>query len=160
MMLSLKDPVVHNKEDTLLCSICIYSMFTDCLDKEYQTCTCHDVPESAVKLVCWLLQLQEEYHSFDTADPHHLYNVKCMSILMHEFCGLDSGAAKCCCCQATSTVEESSMKHHHPASHHVVKTVDLVSKTESIKDSLSEFSHSSSSVCTVLSQVENEVANI
>ncbi|EFW14287.1 conserved hypothetical protein [Coccidioides posadasii str. Silveira] len=148
-MLLLKDSVAHNKEDTLSCSICVYSMFTDCLDEE-----------STIKLVCQLLQLQEEYHSFDTADPCHPYNIKCMSILVHEFHGLDSGATKYCCCQVTSIVEEPSMKHHHPASHHVVKTMDLMSEMESTKDSLSEFSHSSSPVCTVLSQVENKVVNI
>ncbi|EFW16413.1 predicted protein [Coccidioides posadasii str. Silveira] len=177
MMLSSKNSVAHNEEDTLLCSVCVYSIFTDHLDEgksclwntkkkscfyclECQTHTCYNVPESTIKLVCWLLQLQEEYYSFDTADLCCPYNIKCMSILMHEFCELDSEAAKHCHCQATFTVKEPSMKHYHPASCHVAKTVDLVFKTESIKDSPSEFSCSSSPVHTVLSQIENEVANI
>ncbi|EFW14093.1 predicted protein [Coccidioides posadasii str. Silveira] len=176
-MLSSKDPVAHNKENTLPCFICIYLMFTDHLNEgksclwntekescshclEHQTHICYNIPESTIKLVHWLLQLQEEYYSFNAANPCHLYNIKCMSILMHEFCGLNSEATKHHHCQTTSTVKESSMKHHHPASCHVAKTMDLIFKTESTKDSLSEFSYLSSPVHTVLSQVENEVANI
>ncbi|EFW21774.1 conserved hypothetical protein [Coccidioides posadasii str. Silveira] len=152
-------------------------MFTDRLDEsepclwdaekescshclERQTRTCRDVPESAVELVRRLLRLREEYHSFDAADPRRPYNVKCMSILVREFRGLDSGAAKRRRRQATSTVEGPSMKRRRPASRHVAKTVDLVSETESTKDGPSEFPRSSSPVRTVLSRVENEVANV
>ncbi|KMU74203.1 hypothetical protein CISG_10320 [Coccidioides immitis RMSCC 3703] len=65
----------------------------DCLER--QTRTCRDVPESAVDVIHKLLYLREEYHSFDAADPCRPYHVKNMSILVREFRGLDSGAAKC-----------------------------------------------------------------
>ncbi|EFW17718.1 predicted protein [Coccidioides posadasii str. Silveira] len=86
-------------------------------------------------------------------------NEKSTIKLVHQLL-LDFEAIKYCCCQATSYLEEPSTKHHHPASHHEIKTVDLMSKTESIKDNLSELLHPTIPVCTVLSQIENEIRNI
>ncbi|EER23211.1 hypothetical protein CPC735_045810 [Coccidioides posadasii C735 delta SOWgp] len=83
-----------------------------------------------------------------------------MSILVQEFRGLDSGAAKLRRRQATSVLEGPSSKRRRPTSRREAKTVDLVSETESIKDGPSKFLHPPTPVRAVLSRVQNKIGNI